>query len=294
MESDYNPQAGAGTTSASGVFQFTQGSSVTGINRMQNLLTASGAELPEWASNYRSNVRGTMQSGVPALPENAPRGMRRAHAAATTADRAGRRRRYGELAAGLTDDQSRALTLANFDQARGSDALLREVISGASRGQQLYENIHHTNPDEATSRRLRRGGFFNATPTHAGLRRALGDPRRRRGSNAFGFIPNFASLQASDFESLKEIGSGSFGAVDEVRLKDPKMAHLLAKEMGINIKDLPKTFARKTFGREGAEFMRGIAPPRPGTSRRIEQALQEIETRTIHLVSEQLLSDARV
>ena len=255
MESDYNPQAGAGTTSASGVFQFTQGSSVTGINRMQNLLTARGEELPEWASNYRTNVRGTMQSQVPPLPENAPRGMRRAHAAATTADRAGRRRRYGQLAAGLTDDQSRALTLANFDQATGSDALLREVISGENRGQQLYENIHHTNPDAATRRRLRTGGFFSGAPTHAGLRRALGDPRRRRGSNAFGFIPNFAALQASDFESLKEIGEGSFGAVDEVRLKNPKMAHLLAKEMGINIKDLPSTFARKTFSREGSEMM---------------------------------------
>ena len=158
MESDYDPSARAATTTASGTFQFTRGSSITALNRMENLLGANNQELPQWAQTYRTEARGT----------------------------AGNRNAYGNLAATLTDDQARAMALSNFDQARGSDALLRQVITGQNRGRELYTQIHHTNPDAATVRRMNQGGFFNQTPTAPNLRRRLADPRRRR-RNAWGF-----------------------------------------------------------------------------------------------------------
>lgn len=108
IESDNNPLAAAGTTSAKGVYQFTDDSVTTGMNRMQNL-------------GFGEDVI----SGISQNP------------------------------AEWDDEQADSMFLANMFAQEGSDEYMHKVGSGDVQGMQdAYYKFHHTDPDNATKKRV--------------------------------------------------------------------------------------------------------------------------------------------
>ena len=108
IESDNNPLAAAGTTSAKGVYQFTDDSVTTGKNRMLNM-------------GYGEDII----SGISSNP------------------------------ADWTDEQADSMFLANMFAQKGSDNLLKGVGTGDTKSMHdAYYQFHHTDPDEATKKRV--------------------------------------------------------------------------------------------------------------------------------------------
>ena len=108
IESDNNPKASAGTTSAKGVYQFTDASVQTAKNRMYNM----GFEI-----EYIREI------------DNNPHKW--------------------------TDEHADSMFLANMFAQRGSDALLKKIGKGdIDAMKSAYYKFHHTDPDEATKKRV--------------------------------------------------------------------------------------------------------------------------------------------
>ena len=108
IESDNNPKASAGTTSAKGVYQFTDASVQTAKNRMFNM----GFE-----KEYIREI------------DNNPHKW--------------------------TDEHADSMFLANMFAQRGSDALLKKIGKGdVDAMKTAYYKFHHTDPDEATKKRV--------------------------------------------------------------------------------------------------------------------------------------------
>lgn len=108
IESDNNPKASAGTTSAKGVYQFTDASVHTAKQRMWNM----GFE-----AEYIRQI------------DNNPHEW--------------------------TDEHADSMFLANMFAQKGSDALLKEIgKNNIDAMKTAYYKFHHTNPDEATKKRV--------------------------------------------------------------------------------------------------------------------------------------------
>ena len=108
IESDNNHQASAGTTSAKGVYQFTDASVQTAKNRMFNM----GFD-KEFIREIDNN------------PHN------------------------------WTDEHADSMFLANMFAQRGSDALLKKIGEcDVEAMKTAYYKFHHTDPDEATKKRV--------------------------------------------------------------------------------------------------------------------------------------------
>jgi hypothetical protein len=108
IESDNNPKAAAGTTSAKGVYQFTDDSVTTGKNRMANM--------------------GFGQDVISAISDNPME---------------------------WDDEQADSMFFANIFAQKGSDDFLRRVGGGDMQARKdAYYKFHHTDPDEATTRRV--------------------------------------------------------------------------------------------------------------------------------------------
>ena len=108
IESDNNHKASAGTTSAKGVYQFTDASVHTAKNRMNNM----GFEIEDIRE-------------IDVNPHN------------------------------WTDIQADCMFLANVFAQRGSDKYLKKIGDGDLEAmKQAYYKFHHTDPDEATIKRV--------------------------------------------------------------------------------------------------------------------------------------------
>ena len=108
IESDNNPKASAGTTSAKGVYQFTDASVQTAKNRMSNM-GFDNEDIREIDKN----------------PHN------------------------------WNDEQADCMFLANVFAQRGSDKLLLKIGEGDIDSMKTaYYKFHHTDPDEATKKRV--------------------------------------------------------------------------------------------------------------------------------------------
>ena len=116
IESNGDPFARAGTTTAMSLFQFTRGSVPTAVNRLENYMLRHGYQaIPVWASMLREN---------PKLLFHVP------------------------------EQRQAILTLVNIIEQRGSDELLREFLNGEREvAKAIYYAHHHTDPDQATLRR---------------------------------------------------------------------------------------------------------------------------------------------
>ena len=107
IESDNNPRAAAKTSSAKGVYQFTDDSVDTGRNRMANMGLEENPDW-EWGSPHD-----------------------------------------------WTDEQADAMFLANMFAQTGSDSLMTGIGRGDIQNRKdAYYKFHHTNPDDATRRRV--------------------------------------------------------------------------------------------------------------------------------------------
>ena len=108
IESDNNPKASADTTSAKGVYQFTDASVETAKNRMYNM----GFE-----KEYIREI------------DNNPHEW--------------------------TNEHADSIFLANMFAQRGSDALLKKIGKGDLDAMKTaYYKFHHTDPDNATKKRV--------------------------------------------------------------------------------------------------------------------------------------------
>ena len=116
IESDNNPKAAAGTTSAKGVYQFTDDSVDTGLTRLRNL---GYSERPDWNPFSEEFIEGISKN-----PHE------------------------------WTDEQADAMFFANMFSQKGSDPFLKEIAMGNQKARRdAYYNFHHTDPDEATIER---------------------------------------------------------------------------------------------------------------------------------------------
>ena len=116
IESDDNPMAAAGTTSAKGVYQFTDPSVETGLNRMETL---GYSERPDWNPFSEEFIEGISQN-----PQE------------------------------WDDEQADAMFFANMFSQSGSDPFLKEIAMGNNQARRdAYYQFHHTDPDEATTER---------------------------------------------------------------------------------------------------------------------------------------------
>ena len=110
IESDNNPNAAAKTSSAKGVYQFTDASVQTAKNRMSNM---------GFDTYYIREID--------INPKN------------------------------WTNEQADSVFLANMFAQRGSDKLLKKVGQGdLDAMKEAYYKFHHTDPDEATIKRVNR------------------------------------------------------------------------------------------------------------------------------------------
>jgi len=108
IESDNNHQASAGTTSAKGIYQFTDDSVQTAKNRMSNM----GFEIED----------------IREIDNNPHK---------------------------WNDEQADCMFLANVFAQRGSDKLLVKIGEGDIEAMKdAYYKFHHTDPDEATIKRV--------------------------------------------------------------------------------------------------------------------------------------------
>ena len=108
IESDNNPKAAAKTTSAKGVYQFTDASVQTAKNRMYNM--------------------GFEKEDIREIDNNPHK---------------------------WTDEHADSMFLANIFAQRGSDKLLKKIGSGEIEPRkEAYYKFHHTDPDEATIKRV--------------------------------------------------------------------------------------------------------------------------------------------
>ena len=121
MESDNNPNARAKTTSASGVYQFTDDSIETGRNRMRTGgYATSDANIAAggygWEEDYITGI--------------------------------------GDDATQWTPEQADSMFLANMFAQGGSDEYLSAIGGGdTSKQKEAYYKFHHTDPDVATTER---------------------------------------------------------------------------------------------------------------------------------------------
>ena len=110
IESDNNPKASAGTTSAKGVYQFTDASVNTAKNRMSNM------------GFHVEDIR-----EISINPHN------------------------------WNDVEADCMFLANVFAQRGSDGYLKKIGDGDLEAmKEAYYKFHHTDPDEATIKRVDR------------------------------------------------------------------------------------------------------------------------------------------
>ena len=118
-ESDGNHLAKAKTSSAMSLFQFTTGSVPTAVNRLSNyMMRHHMGTVPGWAIELKER---------PHLLFETP------------------------------ETRQAILTLINIIERRGSDELLKKFLAGDMRvAKEIYFRHHHTEPDEATTRRAKR------------------------------------------------------------------------------------------------------------------------------------------
>lgn len=119
VESDGDRLAQASTSTAMSLFQFTNGSVPTAVNRLRNYMERHRlGEIPAWASMLREN---------PKLLFHVP------------------------------ERRQAILAFVNIAEQRGSDELLRSFLGGKREtAKALYYTHHHTDPDTATLRRAER------------------------------------------------------------------------------------------------------------------------------------------
>tara|TARA_R110002020_G_scaffold215700_1_gene422954 strand:- start:43 stop:831 length:789 start_codon:yes stop_codon:yes gene_type:complete len=121
MESDNNPLAANPTSSAKGVYQFTDDSVQTGLNRMRTLgygdrASAEAAGLSPYSEEFISGISSNPQE--------------------------------------WSDEQADAMFLSNMMAQRGSDEYLMGIGQGEQgKARDAYYKFHHTAPDEATTKR---------------------------------------------------------------------------------------------------------------------------------------------
>ena len=117
IESDDNPRAAAKTSSAKGVYQFTDDSVDTGRNRMRTL---GYNERPDWNPFTEEFIRSIKDN-----PQE------------------------------WSDEQADAMFLANMFSQTGSDRFMKGIGAGSLQDRKdAYYKFHHTNPDDATRSRV--------------------------------------------------------------------------------------------------------------------------------------------
>ena len=114
MESNFNPKAKNPKSTAAGLYQFTEASLETAVNRLAN--TIGEDNLPQWAVEAREH----------------------------------------KDARKLSEEEQKVLFYADMFQKSGSDKYLASILKDGNTQAVIdyYKDLHHTDPDEATLKRI--------------------------------------------------------------------------------------------------------------------------------------------